>query len=119
MGATSVTGAGPGAANVTRGPGNLRNQYASLLDPHVVAHGTFLTGEGAPLTISLPSDQWDVPENLTIILSGKAVVFDKVTNSDGLVTGFGVISAKKTENDYVIIKNPGGGFTPNYDFNSP
>ena len=114
MGATSVTGTGQGAANVTRGPGNLRNQYASLLDPHVVAHGTFQGGEGSPVSIDLPSDQYDVPENLTILISGKAVTFDKITNGDGLVTGFGVFSAKKTDNDYVVIKSPGGGFTSNY-----
>jgi hypothetical protein len=119
MGATSVTGAGPGAANVTRGPGNLRNQYASLLDPHVVAHGTFFGGEGAANVVTLPSDQWDVPENLTIILSGKAVAFDKIINGDGLTTGFYVLSSKKTDIDYTVIKSPGGGFTPNYDFNSP
>lgn len=113
MGATSVTGVGPGAANVTRGPGNLRNQYASLLDPHVVAHGT-IYGNSEPQLINLPSDVWDVPENLTILISGKAVAFDKVTNGDGLVTGFGVLSSKNTDIDYVVIKNPGGGFTNNY-----
>jgi len=114
MGATSVTGAGQGAANVTRGPGNLRNQYASLLDPHVIAHGTFQGINGGTLIVNLPSDQYDVPENLTIIISGKAIVFEKITNGDGLVTGFNIVSSKKTDNDYVIIKNPGGGFTSNY-----
>ena len=113
MGATSVTGTGPGAANVTRGPGNLRNQYASLLDPHVVAHGT-IYGGNVPQFISLPSDKWDVPENLTILISGKAVAFDKDVNGDGLVTGFGILSSKKTDIDYVIIKSPGGGFTSGY-----
>ena len=113
MGATSVTGVGPGAANVTRGPGNNRNQYASLLDPHVIAHGTIYGGD-QPQLISLQSKDYDVPENLTILISGKAVAFDKVTNGDGLVTGFGVLSSKKTDVDYVIIKNPGGGFTNNY-----
>ena len=116
MGATSVTGTGPGAANVTRGPGNLRNQYASLLDPHVVAHGTFMGGEGGgPIEITLPSDQWDVPENLTMLISGKSVAFFKNTNEDGLVTSFDVLCAKKTDSDYVIIKSPGGGFTNNYN----
>ena len=113
MGATSVTGTGPGAANVTRGPGNLRNQYASLLDPHVVAHGTIYGGDSAQF-ISLPSNVWDVPENLTILISGKAVAFDKDVNGDGLVTGFNIISSKKTDIDYVVIKSPGGGFTSNY-----
>ena len=113
MGATSVTGTGPGAANVTRGPGNLRNQYASLLDPHIVAHGTIYGGDTVQF-ISLPSDKWDVPENLTMLISGKAVNFDKSTNGDGLVDGFYILSSKKTDIDYVVIKNQGGGFTSNY-----
>lgn len=113
MGATSVTGVGPGAANVTRGPGNLRNQFASLLDPHVVAHGTIYGGDN-PVEITLPSDVWDLPENLTLLVSGKAVPFDKIINGDGLVTGFGVLSTKKTDFDWVAIKCQGGGFTNNY-----
>ena len=67
MGATSVTGVGNGAVNVGRGPGNNRNQFASLLDPHIVFHGTVYidTGSGGETTVSLPSNVWDVPENLT------------------------------------------------------
>jgi len=113
MGATSVTGVGPGAANVTRGPGNLRNQYASLLDPHVVAHGTIYSGGGS-VTIDLESNVWDVPEKLTLICSGKAYAVNKNTNGDGLCIGFDISAAKKIDIDYVVIKSPSSLFTNDY-----
>lgn len=113
MGATSVTGTGPGAANVTRGPGNLRNQYVSLLDPHVVAHGTIYTDDGT-VTVNLESNVWDIPENLTIICSGKAYGVDKNTNGDGLCIGFDIYAIKKIDIDYVVIKSPSSLFTNNY-----
>ena len=113
MGATSVTGVGPGAANVTRGPGNNRNQYASLLDPHVVAHGTIYTESGY-VTVELQSNVWDVPENLTIICGGKGVGVNKNTNGDGLCTSFDIYAAKKIDLDYVVIKSPSGNFTNDY-----
>lgn len=114
MGATSVTGVGAGAANVTRGPGNNRDQYASLLDPHIVFHGTAFADNGN-VTINLPSDVYDVPEKLTLLCSTQAFLAEKILNGDGLVTGFRVYAYKKADLDYVIIKSPNGKFTSNSD----
>ena len=88
MGATSVTGVGAGAADVTRGPGNNRNQFASLLDPHIVFHGTAST---------------------------QAFLAEKLLNGDNICTGFRVYAYKKADLDYVIIKSPSGKFTSNDD----
>ena len=47
MGATSVTGVGPGAGEPNKGPLNNRTQYVSILDPHVVFSGTVYIDTGS------------------------------------------------------------------------
>ena len=110
MGATSVTGVGAGAADVTRGPGNNRNQFASLLDPHIVFHGTAYA-ENGDVRIDLPSSVYDVPENLTLLCSTQAFLSEKILNGDDICIGFRVYAYKKADLDYVIIKSPSGKFT--------
>ena len=109
MSATSVTGVGNGAAGPVRGPGNNRNQYASLLDPHIVYHGTVYMGDAEEKLIELPSSVRDVPEKLTILVTGKAyAIFKNVT--DGILTGFTISGAKKRDVDFVVVKSPSGLF---------
>lgn len=112
MGATSSTGVGFGSAGPQRGPGNNRNQYASLLDPHVIHHGTAYieSGSSGYLEIPLPEKAWDLPENLTILVAGKAYGVYKNTNGDGLVYSFTVYGNKKRDIDYVIVKSPSSRF---------
>lgn len=112
MGATSSTGVGNGSAGPQRGPSNNRNQYASLLDPHVVHHGTGYidTGSSGELEIPLPEKAWDLPENLTILLAGKAWGIQKNTNGAGLVTSFTISGNKKRDIDFVVVKSPAGRF---------
>lgn len=121
MGATSVTGvSGKGAAVPTRGPGNNRNQYVSLLDPHIVYSGniTFEASEGPDIfTVDIPSDIKDLPENLTLVVAGKAFVIQKNLDSDGLVESFSVIGSKKANVDFVVIKSTNGKFTDEFNFN--
>ena len=109
MGATSVTGVGNGSVSVGRGPGNNRNQFASLLDPHVVFHGTVYMSNNEE-TVSLPSNIWDLPEKLTILCAGKAWGIYKNTNGDGLVTSFTISGTKKRDVDFVIVKSPSAHF---------
>jgi hypothetical protein len=122
MAATSVTGvSGNGSAETNRGPGNNRNQYVSLLDPHVVYSG-YATPSGAEpgspvfYTINLPSNLKDLPEKLTLMIAGKAFVITKNLDSDGLVESFGVIGTKKGGFDFVVIKSPGSSFIPDFGF---
>lgn len=110
MGASSVTGVGKGAAEPNRGPGNNRNNYVSLLDPHVVYSGK-LPATGGVATINLPSHLKDLPENLTCLVSSKAIVLDKNLDGDGLVESFSVGMSKKLESDFVIIKDPSSNFS--------
>ena len=115
MSATSVTGVGHGAAGPVRGPGNNRNQYASLLDPHVVYHGTVYMNADEEL-IELPSSVRDVPEKLTILVAGKAyAILKNVT--DGILTGFTISGAKKRDVDFVVVKSPSGLFVDGDYFN--
>ena len=116
MGATSVTGVGPGAGIPNKGPGNLRNQFVSLLDPHVVYHGHIYMDNNT-VTIDLPSDVKDLPENLTILVAGKGYGVTKNLDGDGLVESFDVDGSKKRDIDFVVIKSVGGKFTDrDYNF---
>ena len=56
MGAYSVTGiSGPGSSEgKNRGPGNGRNEYVSLISPHVVAAGSVTLASGV-FTLTLPT----------------------------------------------------------------
>jgi hypothetical protein len=121
MAATSVTGvSGNGSAETNRGPGNNRNQYASLLDPHVVysGHATPTEGSGSPVfyTINIPSNLRDLPEKLTLMIAGKGFAYTKNLDSNGLIESFEVIGTKKGGFDFVIIKNPSGNFIQNFGY---
>lgn len=116
MSATSVTGVGNGAAGPVRGPGNNRNQYASLLDPHIVYHGTVYMGDGDEMNVELPSSVRDVPEKLTILCAGKAFGISKNV-TDGILTGFTISGAKKRDVDFVVVKSPSGLFVDGNYFN--
>lgn len=116
MGATSVTGKGPGAGEPNRGPGNNRSQYVSLLDPHVVYSGTCTTdnsGPGGYATVVLPPAVKDLPENLTIICGGKGYCVNKNLDGDGMVESFQILGAKKVDLDFIVIKDPSANFATN------
>lgn len=109
----TTEGTGPGAAGPNRGPGNNRNQYVSLLDPHVIYSGKIYMTSGTG-TIVLPSHLRDVPENLTLVVAGKAFSVVKLLDVDGLVESFQIVGAKKANVDFLVIKNPSGTFGEEY-----
>lgn len=110
MGATSVTGVGAGAAEPNRGPGNNRNNYVSLLDPHVIFSGTVYPNNGTD-TVTLPSNLKDIPENLTCLVAGKGYAVNKILDGDGLVESFTIFGAKKAALDFMVVKNPSSNFS--------
>ena len=120
MGSTTTEGAGPGAAEITRGPGNNRNQFVSLLDAHIVHSGYAYPpeGSGSPAfyTINVPPNLKDVPEKLTLMVAGKGFAIAKNLDANGLVESFGVVGTKKGGFDYVVIKSPGGTFSPDLGY---
>lgn len=109
MGSTSITGSGPGEG-ISRGPANQRNQYVSLLDPHVVLAGNAVTstGGGDPdsqgfRTIYMPSNLIMPATKLTVMIGGKPVLNQKILDGDGNLTAFVVW-------DQAV----GGGYTFDY-----
>jgi hypothetical protein len=116
MGATSVTGKGVGAAEPNKGPNNGRNNYVSLLDPHVVFSGTvFMDTGGSPgqATVYLPENVKQVPERLTIVCGGKAYMVNKNLDGNGLVESFDIEGAKKIDIDFLVIDSVNENLTTN------
>jgi hypothetical protein len=102
MTASSVTGVGVGAAEMTRGPGNDRGLFYSVVDPHVVWHGTAALDDGSA-TIYLPSTIRVPPEHLAVFVTGKmSYVIEKLVDVDGNMEGF-VISGYGDQFDYIVI----------------
>ena len=98
MGATSVTGVGPGDAFPgIKGPGNGRNIYVSLLTPHVVKAGSATLASGtATVTFSsaLSGSEANYVVMVTSTTSAAAFVGTKTDDSDGnfisfVITGTG------------------------------
>lgn len=108
MGATSVTGvSGAGAVGVSRGPQNNRSSFVSKLDFDVVYSGTVYTDNDTSIVIELPSSVKDLPENLALLVSGKAWRTDKNLDVNGLVESFDVSCAKKIDIDFIVVKSQG------------
>lgn len=99
MGAKSVTGTGVGVAGINRGPGNNRNQFYSMVDPHVIWHGTVEFVENVA-TVYLPSNIVLPPERLTVLVAGKGWCVEKVV-TDGIVTAFTVVGSGFA--DFVVV----------------
>ena len=80
MGATSVTGVGPGSASAgVKGPGNGRSHFVPQLNPHVVAAGIVTTTSGTH-TVTFPSA-------LAGSESGYIVVVENETSGDATHVG--------------------------------
>lgn len=78
MGATSVTGVGPGSADAgVKGPGNGRNHYVPMVTPHIIAAGTVALTAGAA-TVTFPS-----------ALSGSESGYSVMLTTDNAVAGVG------------------------------
>ena len=96
MGATSVTGVGPGTADAgVKGPGNGRSHFVPQINPHVVGSGTHTMGS--------TSDTITFPSPLAGSESGYCVF---LTNDDSTATW---VSAKTDSGgDFVSFEITGG-----------
>ena len=90
MGATSVTGTGAGITAVSRGPGNNRNQYSSLIDGHIVWQGSAALVDNVA-EVALPSSIMTLPEKLSVFVSGLGIAVEKTVNADGNVSSFTLV----------------------------
>ncbi len=93
MGATSVTGVGPGSADAgVKGPGNGRNHYVPMAAPHVVAAGSGVLAAGA-LEIVFPSALAGSESGYVVMLTtdnAVAGVGAKTDDGDGNFSGFDI-----------------------------
>lgn len=94
MGATSVTGVGPGDAFPgIKGPGNERNIYVPLLTPHVVAAGR-VTLSGGAATVTFPEPLAGSNTNYVVMTTslgtGNDAVSTMTNNSDGNFASFAI-----------------------------
>jgi hypothetical protein len=106
MGATSVTGVGPGAADGNKGPGNGREQFVPLLTPHVVAAGTAVLVAGA-LTVTFPTALSGSETNYAVILTSDnllASVSAKTDNGDGDFASFAIAGTLTDSVMWCVIK---------------
>lgn len=95
---------GPGAAT-NKGPGNNRNQFVSLLDPHIVLHGTLqLDGSGDGIYM-FPSTLTSLPpERLSVIIAGKANTVEKIIeDGTGNMIGFITVGANNAIVDFMVV----------------
>jgi hypothetical protein len=123
MGASSVTGTGHGDAGLTRGPNNNRGHFYSVVDPHVVWHGTATLTldreeETYTATVYLPSTINVPPEHLAVFVGGKGYTVSKLTDSDGMMYGFVIVawgtSYPDSKVDYIVIDANNDCFCSNY-----
>lgn len=93
MGATSISGVGPGSAGPGKGPGNNRNAYVPLITPHVIAAGN-VTLSGGAATVTFPTPLPGSHANYSIHLTTKATNLSSVStttnNSDGDFASFAI-----------------------------
>jgi hypothetical protein len=107
MGATSVTGVGPGAADGNKGPGNGRDQFVPLLTPHVVAAGTVALVAGAA-TVTFPTALDGSETGYAVILTPEATnlasVSAKTDNSDGDFESFAIAGTGTDSVMWAVVK---------------
>ena len=104
MGATSVTGVGPGAAEGNKGPGNGRDQFVPLLTPHVVAAGT-VTMAGETATVTFPTPLTGSETGYVVIATVEAnagaaheiAISAKTDNADDDFASFTVVGVGSTD----------------------
>jgi hypothetical protein len=102
MGATSVTGKGPGNADSgIKGPGNNRNYFVPQINPHVAAAGRATTNSSTAL-VTFPSPLAGGYSEHVILLTAvgtatSAQVSARTNDSDGNFESFEITCASSTE----------------------
>ena len=112
MGATSVTGVGPGAADGNKGPGNGRDQFVPLLTPHVVAAGTSTLAAGT-VTVTFPTPLAASETDYSVIVTprvtnGTQLFVAKTDNADGVFSTFDIDdtgAAYANEVDWIVVQH--------------
>lgn len=108
MGATSVTGVGPGSSEgLHKGPGNGRNLFVPLQTPHVVCAGTVVLSAGAA-TVTFPTPLGGSETGYVVMLtpeaSNLAHVSAKTDDSDGNFASFSITGNTTNHVMWMVVK---------------
>ena len=110
MGATSVTGVGPGAADGNKGPGNGREQFVPLLTPHVVAAGTAtLPGVISIVTVTFPNVLAASETEYAVIVTGEGTnntfISAKTDDANSLFASFEITGNATQDVGWMVVSN--------------
>lgn len=111
MGATSVTGKGPGASySGMKGPGNNRSFFVPQITPHVIVAGEVALVGGAA-TVTFPTPLAGTQANYVVMLTTNGAtnlctVGTKTNNGDGNFVSF-TIAGNTTNSIMYAVMNKG------------
>lgn len=106
MGATSVTGIGPGSSEgLHKGPGNGRNLFVPLQTPHVISAGTVTLASGVA-TVTFPTPLGGSETGYVVMLTAEAddyaSVSAKTDNADGNFASFAITDGSGSNSSDVM-----------------
>jgi hypothetical protein len=117
MGASSVTGKGPGDAECVKGPGNKRNFYVPQVTTHVVAAGEgAVVGAGGTVVIPLPASLTGAESCYSILITRRQAALQtdlwvsaKTDDADGSFVSFTVSGTAGHLFDWAVLRVYGFG----------
>jgi hypothetical protein len=111
MGATSVTGVGPGAADNLKGPMNNRSYWVPQVNPHVVIAGNVDLSAGAA-TITFPNALNGGGANYVVAVhaesSNTTYVSAKTDDGDGNFESFDITGTGTDTVNWMVVKAGAG-----------
>ena len=76
----------------------------------IVHHGTAEIIENNAVIVNFPTEIYDLPINLTVIVGGKGYMIEKTLDREGIMIGFVVMGQDSTKFDYIVISSSDSGF---------
>lgn len=113
MGSSSVTGVGNGAAGKSKND-NGRSQFVSLLDPHIVFHGSLQLDGGGSGTVTMPEDITGPASRFTILIAGKGWGVNKNIDEEGNLISFDIAGSNDQFLDFMVVDGVSSPFAEDY-----
>jgi hypothetical protein len=108
MGASSVTGVGPGDAECVKGPGNRRNFWVPQVTTHVVTAGHATVGGSGTVVVPIPRTLNGGADCYVVLLTPLQAtdgwVSAKTEDSDGNFIGFTISGSSGDDFEWAIIR---------------
>jgi hypothetical protein len=108
MGASSVTGKGPGDAECVKGPGNRRNFWVPQVTTHVVTAGTATIGGAGSVVVYLPDSLVGAASCYSVLITPhqdtSAWLSAKNEDADGNFVSFELTGSSGDEHEWAVIR---------------